>query len=110
MTANGAFVWTKILLRKKCIVWTNLANGFAIAYLKDLKTEISLPDDLPNFNENFDNFKRLWNKLDFDLEPLFKNILSHQNNQEYCCLDCEFPFMPFCSQLYSKFDPGGPEM
>jgi hypothetical protein len=82
MTENGGVVWTNILLKKKCIVWTNPANWFGIAYLKDLKPEISLPDILTNFNENFDNFKRLWNKLNFDLEPLFKNILSHKKNKK----------------------------
>ena len=109
MTENGGCEWTKVFLKKKQILWINPANGFALATLKDMNVEIPLPDVLPNFKANFETFKTFWKKLDYDLEPLYKNIQSHQDNEEYCCLDCEFPFMPVCSELYSKFDPGGIE-
>ena len=93
---------------KKQIVWINPFNGFSLAVLKDLKTDVKAPNQSGSFEQNFDVFESIWGKLDFDLEPLFENIKSHRNNDEYCCLKCDFPFSPVCSELYMKF-PGGYE-
>ena len=98
-------MWEKIKLDKKRIVWINPNNGLSIAALKDLDFEIDLPDILPTFKENLDSFRKLWISLDYDIELLYENLENHQNNQEYCCLDCHFPFATVCSELYSKFEP-----
>ena len=79
-----------------------------IAALKDLDFEIDLPDSRPTFKENLDSFRKLWMSLDYDIELLYQNLENHQTNQEYCCLDCHFPFATACSELYSKFDPDPP--
>ena len=83
----------------------NPYNGFSIAALKDLEIEIGLPDRLPTFKENLDIFKTFWMSLDHNLELLYENIQTHHKNQEYCCLDCHFPFATVCSELYTKFEP-----
>ena len=106
MLENGACVWTKVTFDKNRIFWRNPSNGFAIAVLRESHAEIPLPDVMPNFKENFENFKTLWEKL-YDLDLLYSNIQDHQDNQENCCLNWEFPFIQVCSMMYSKFDPGG---
>ena len=105
---NGETLWEKIKLDKKRIVWINPNNGFSIAALKDLDFEIDLPDTLPTFTENLDSFRKLWMSLDYDIELLYENLETHSTNQEYCCLDCHFPFATACSELYSKFEPDPP--
>ena len=102
---NGQSLWEEVKLDKKRIVWINPNNGVSIAALKDLEFEISLPDRLPTFRENLDSFKTLWMGLDHSLELLYDDIETHFTNQEYCCLDCHFPFATVCSELYTKFDP-----
>ena len=102
---DGESLWEKVKLDKKRIVWLNPNNGFSIAVLKDLETEIGLPDRLPTFRENLDVFKTFWMSLDHNLELLYENIETHYKNQEYCCLDCHFPFATVCSELYTKFEP-----
>ena len=89
---NGETLWEKIKLDKKRIVWINPNNGFSIAALKDLDFEIDLPDTLPTFTENLESFRKLWMSLDYDIELLYENLETHSTNQEYCCLDCHFPF------------------
>ena len=105
MEENGDSKWSKVFLDKKRIIWTNPLNGFAVAAMKDVNTEITLPNALPTFQENFEIFNSLWLNLDYEFEILITNILSHKKNQEYCCLDCSFPFAPVCSELYTIFDP-----
>ena len=105
---NGETLWEKVLLDKKRIVWINPNNGFSIAALQDLEFEIGLPDCLPTFQENLNSFKKLWTSLDHNIELLYENIENHHTNQEYCCLDCHFPFATVCSELYSKFEPDPP--
>ena len=83
----------------------NPNNGFSIAALKDSEFDIGLPDRLPTFRENLDMFKTLWMDLDHRLKLLYENIETHHENQEYCCLDCHFPFATVCSELYTKFEP-----
>ena len=91
---------------QKRIIWKNPANGFAIAALKDLNTEIKLPNYLPSYEENFESFKSMWTSLDYDLRILFENVKSHVKSDEYCCsVQCQFPFAPICSELYSQFEP-----
>ena len=102
---NGQSLWEEVKLDKKRIVWINPNNGVSIAALKDLEFEISLPDRLPTFRENLDSFKTLWMGLDHSLELLYDDIETHFTNQEYCCLDCHFPFATVCSELYTKLDP-----
>ena len=102
---NGQSLWEEIKLDKKRIVWINPNNGFSIAALKDLEFDIGLPDRLPTFRENLDLFKTLWMDFDHRLELLYENIETHHKNQEYCCLDCHFPFATVCSELYTKFEP-----
>jgi hypothetical protein len=103
MNENGESNLTKIMLDKKCIVWKNPANGFSVAALKDIDFEIPLPNALPTYEENFENFKSLWLSLDYNISNLFENVRSHVRTNEYCCLHCEFPFAPICSELYSQF-------
>ena len=102
---NGQSLWEEVKLDKKRIVWINPNNGVSIAALKDLEFEISLPDRLPTFRENLDSFKTLWMGLDHSLELLYDDIETHFTNQEYCCLDCHFPFATVCLELYTKLDP-----
>ena len=102
---NGQSLWEEVKLDKKRIVWINPNNGVSIAALKDLEFDISLPDRLPTFKENLDLFKTLWMCLDHRLELFYENIETHHKNQEYCCLDCHFPFATVCSELYTKFEP-----
>ena len=90
---------------KKRIVWINSNNGFAIAALKDLDHEIKLPNSLPTYRENFATFKSLWISLDHDVNFLYQNIENHLMNNEYCCLDCHFPFATVCAELYTQFEP-----
>jgi hypothetical protein len=105
MSENGESNWTKIMLNKKRIVWKNPANGFSVAALKEIDFEIPLPNALQTYQENYQNFKSLWLSLDYDVNNLFENIRSHVRTNEYCCLHCEFPFAPICSELYSQFEP-----
>ena len=105
MSENGESNWTKIMLNKKRIVWKNPANGFSVAALKEIDFEIPLPNALKTYQENYQNFKSLWLSLDYDVNNLFENIRSHVRTNEYCCLHCEFPFAPICSELYSQFEP-----
>ena len=100
---NGT--WVKKFLDKKRIVWINPVNGFAIAALKDMKTEIKLPNALQSYDDNLKTFKSMWIELDFDLSLLYQNLRSHIENYENCCLDCHFPFSPVCSELYTQFEP-----
>ena len=99
---NGEVLWEKVCLDKKRIIWINPNNGFAIAALKDLEFEIQLPNTLPSYKENFE---ALWTSLDYDIQLLYENVQSHHENQEYCCLECHFPFATVCSELYTQFDP-----
>ena len=105
MSENGDSKWTKIMLNKKQIVWKNPANGFSVAALKDIDFAIQLPNALPTYKENFEKFKSLWSNLDYEIDNLFENIRSHARTNEYCCLHCDFPFAPICSELYSQFKP-----
>ena len=105
MSEDGNSLWKKIKLDKKRIVWINPNNGFAIAALKDLDFEIKLPNSLPTYEENFNLFKSLWLKLDYDLNLLYENVTSHLTNDEYCCMDCHFPFATVCAELYTQFEP-----
>ena len=98
----------KIKLDKKRIVWINPNNGFVIAALKDLDFEIMLPNSLPTYEENFNLFKTLRLKLDYDLNLLYENVTSHLTNDEYCCMDCHFPFATVCAELYTQFEPDPP--
>ena len=102
------WLWEKVLLDKKRIVWINPNNGFSIAALQELEFKIGLPDCLPTFQENLNSFKKLWTSLDHNIELLYENIENHHTNQEYCSLDCHFPFATVCSELYSKFEPDPP--
>ena len=102
---NRNRTWVKKFLDKKRIVWINPANGFAIAALKDLETEIKLPNALQSYDANLKTFKSMWIELDFDLGLLYQNLRSHIENYENCCLDCNFPFSPVCSELYTQFEP-----
>ena len=108
MSDDGNSLWKKIKMDKKRIVWVNPNNGFAIAALKDLDFEIKLPNSLPTYEENFDVFKSLWISLEHDVNLLFENIRSHLSNNEYCCMDCHFPFATVCSELYTQFEPDPP--
>ena len=98
----------KIQLDKKRIVWLNPNNGFAIAALKDLDFEFKLPNSFQTYEENFKLFKSLWLSLDYDVNLLYENIQSHLTNDEYCCLDCHFPFATVCAELYTQFEPDPP--
>ena len=102
---NGETLWKKVYLDKKRIIWVNPNNGFALAALKDLEYEIQLPNDRPSYEENLEAFRTLWISLDYDIQLLHENIRSHHENQEYCCLDCQFPFAAVCSELYTQFEP-----
>ena len=95
----------KVCLDKKRIIWINPNNGFSIAALKDLEFEIQLPNTLPSYKENFEAFRTLWTSLEYDIELLYENVQRHHENQEYCCLDCHFPFATVCSELYTQFEP-----
>ena len=101
----GETFWKKIDLKKRQIVWINPNNGYAIAALRDLEYEIDLPNQLPSYEENLSKFKLLWSSLDYDVNLLYKNIESHVATDEYCCLDCHFPFATVCSELYTRFAP-----
>ena len=102
---NGETLWEKVFLDKKRIIWVNPNNGFALAALKDLEYEIQLPNSQPSYEENLKAFRKLWISLDYDIQLLYENIRSHHENQEYCCLDCRFPFATVCSELYTQFEP-----
>ena len=43
--------------------------------------------------------------LDYDIKLVYENLENQKDNQEYCCIDCHFPFATACSELYSKFEP-----
>ena len=105
MEENGESLWKKVSLDKKMIIWMNPYNGFSVAALKDLDNQVTLPNLLPTFQENLNIFKSLWLDLDYKFESLVENIRSHNNNKEYCCLDCSFPFATICTELHTKFDP-----
>ena len=105
MSDNGMAIWKKIKMDKKRIVWINPNNGFSIAAFKDLDNEIKLPNSLPTYSENFTTFKSLWRSLDHDVNLLYENIENHLMNNEYCCLDCHFPFATVCAELYTQFEP-----
>merc|ERR1712096_90888 len=64
----------KSVLDKKRIIWKNPMNGFAIAAFKDIDYEITLPNSLPTFEENYSKFKSLWMALDQNLDILYENI------------------------------------
>ena len=108
ISENGDSLWEKIQLDKKRIVWLNPNNGFAIAALKDLDFEFKLPNSFQTYEENFKLFKSLWLSLDYDVNLLYENIQSHLTNDEYCCLDCHFPFATVCAELYTQFEPDPP--
>ena len=108
MCENGESLWRKVYLDKKRIIWKNPMNGFSIAALKDIDYEITLPNSLPTFEENFSKFKSLWMALDQNLDLLYENVETHIRNNEYCCLDCHFPFATVCAELYTQFDPEPP--
>ena len=80
-------------------MWINPNNGFSLAALRDLEIEISHPHSLPTFRQNLELFKTHWMDLDHSLELLFENIETHYADQEYCCMDCHFPFATVCSEL-----------
>ena len=108
MKSNGDSLWKKVFLDKKRIVWIKPMNGFALAALKDINFKIKLPNYLPTYDANFDAFKSLWTNLDYNLELLYENVRSHIRNDEYCCLDCHFPFARVCAKIYSQFEPVPP--
>ena len=110
MTDSGDSIWKKKHLDKKRIVWLNPNNGFSIAALQELDYEIKLPNALSTFKENFSRFKSIWMKLDYDLNLLYENVESHISNNEYCCLDCHFPFATVCAELYTQFEPDDPPL
>ena len=107
---NEECIWSKVPLDKKRIVWKNPANGITIAALKDIDYEIKLPNFLATYEANFKIFQSLWLRLDHDLEDFFENVRKHtrSKDEEYYCLDCNFPFLPICSELYSQFEPDPP--
>ena len=98
-------IWKKVFLPQKTIIWINPYYGFAVAAYKNVETQVTLPNVLPTFQENLDIFNSLWLDLDYKFESLIENIKIHKENQEYCCLDCCFPFATICAELYTKFDP-----
>ena len=102
---NGETLWEKVYLDKKRIVWVNPNNGFALAALKDIEFEIKLPNIQPSYEENLEVFRTLCTSLEYDIELMYENIRSHHENQEYCCLNCHFPFATVCSELYTQFEP-----
>ena len=108
ISENGDKLWEKIQLDKKRIVRLNPNNGFAIAALKDLDFKFKLPNSFQTYEENFKLFKSLWLSLDYDVNLLYENIQSHLTNDEYCCLDCHFPFATVCAELYTQFEPDPP--
>ena len=110
MTESGDSIWKKKKLDKKRIVWLNPNNGFSIAALQELDYEIKLQNALSTFEENFSRFKSIWMKLDYDLNLLYENVESHISNNEYCCLDCHFPFATVCAELYTQFEPDDPPL
>ena len=105
---GGETIWVERPLNRKCIVWKNTANGFTVAKMKDIEYEIRLPNFLPTYEENFSAFQALWVGIEYNIKLLFENIRSHKIEDEYCCLDCHFPFLPICSELYSQFEPDPP--
>ena len=107
---NGECIHSKIPLDKKRIVWKNPANGISLAALKDVDFEIKLPNFLPTYSENLEKYQSLWLDLDYDLELLFENMRKHEENQDedYYCLYCDFPFLPICQDLFSQFQPDPP--
>ena len=110
MTDSGDSIWKKKHLDKKRIVWLNPNNGFSIAALQELDYEIKLPNASSTFEENFSRFKSIWMKLDYDLNLLYENVESRISNNEYCCLDCHFPFATVCAELYTQFEPDDPPL
>ena len=90
------------------IDWLIPNNGFYIAALKDFDYEMKLPNSLSTFEENLTLFKSVWMNLDYDLCLLYENIENHFATKEYCCLDCHFPFVTVCTDLYSQFEPEPP--
>ena len=110
MREDGGCNWTLVFLDKKRIIWKNPANGFAVAALKDTLYEIKLPNALPTYQENFETFKSLWTSLDYDVDLLFENVIGHLKENEYCGLDCSFPFAPICAELYNQFEPDPPNL
>ena len=106
MREDGGCNWTLVFLDKKRIIWKNPANGFAA--LKDTPYEIKLPKALPTYQENFETFKSLWTSLDYDVDLLFQNVIGPPKANEYCCLDCSFPFSPICAEPHSQFEPDPP--
>ena len=110
MSESGESLWRKIYLDKKRIIWKNPMNGIAIAQLKDIDFEISLPNSLPSFQDNYLKFKSLWMALDHNIDLLYENIENHIRNNEYCCLNCHFPFATVCAELYTQFDPDPPPL
>ena len=87
---------------KKHIVWINPNNGFSITDFIDFDNEKKISNSLPTYRENFTTFKSLWRSLDHDVNLLYEN---HLINNEYCCLDCHFPFATVCAELYTQFEP-----
>ena len=71
MEANGDSLLTKVYLDKKCIVWINLMNEFAIVALKDIDYEIKLLNYLPTYDANCKTFKSLWLNIDHNLDVLY---------------------------------------
>ena len=106
MSDNGEAIWSQIGFEGKKIVLVNPYNGLALAVLKDSIADITVPNHLPTCQENLLLFESLWEPLDYNIGILMNNIRSHATTDEYCCLDCNFPFSPVCSELYSKFAPG----
>ena len=105
MNENGEALWSEVYFERKRIFWINPYNGLALAVLKE-ECEVSIPNEQESFDKNLHKFVSVWEPLDYSLEHLIENIRSHKNMEEYCCLNCKFPFSPVCSELYTKFEPG----
>jgi hypothetical protein len=75
----------------------DFCNKFSIAALKDINYEIKRPNDYTCYKENFDSFKSLWMNLNFEVKLLYENIETYLANNEYCCMDCHFPFATVCA-------------
>ena len=68
----------------------------------------SRPSADTSYKAKFASFKSLWMNLDFEVKLMNKNIETHLANNEYCCMDCCFPFATVCGELYTQFEPDPP--
>ena len=54
-----------MMFNKKQIVRINPLNGFSLAVLNDLETDVKVPNRSGSFEENIDVFESIWGILDF---------------------------------------------